>query len=55
MKKQYMNPTMEIVKIGTPQLMAGSPVLGGEYGGGTTLSRDMEFDTTVGDLMDLDY
>ncbi len=46
MKKTYINPAMEIYSINAKQqLLAGSdPNLGGEYGGGTVLSRDKFFD-----------
>lgn len=44
MKKQYINPEMEIVKIESRQLLSGSPILGGEYGGETPLSREYDFD-----------
>lgn len=44
MKKKYINPAMEIVKIETQQVIAGSPSLGGEYGGGGVLSREFDFD-----------
>ena len=44
MKKKYINPAMEIVKIETQQVIAGSPGLGGEYGGGSVLSREFDFD-----------
>lgn len=40
MKKKYINPAMEIVKIETQQVIAGSPDLGGEYGGGGVLGRE---------------
>ena len=41
MKKTYMIPVMEIVKIQTQQMMASSPVLGGNYsGGGTVLAPE---------------
>ena len=33
---------MEIVKIGTQQVIAASPVLGGEYGGGTVLAPEQQ-------------
>jgi len=40
MKKTYINPAMEIVKIASrSQMMAGSPGLGGDYNGGSILSR----------------
>ena len=42
MKKTYMIPEMEVIEVATnQQLMAGSPGLGGEYGGKTPESRDM--------------
>lgn len=44
MKKKYINPAMEIVKIETQQVIAGSPGLGGEYGGKTPESRFFDFD-----------
>ena len=44
MKKKYINPAMEIVKIETQQVIAGSLGLGGEYGGGGVLSREFDFD-----------
>ena len=34
MKKKYINPSMEVVKVDAPQIMAGSPGKGGVYGGG---------------------
>lgn len=40
MKKQYINPVVEIIKVKMSQLMAGSPDLGGDYNGGEILSRD---------------
>ena len=43
MKKKYINPTMEVVDIkANTQLLAGSPGLGGNYGGGGILSRDVD-------------
>lgn len=48
MKKTYMIPQMDVVKIESHQLMAGSPGLEGEYGGGTILAPGVEeFDNTV--------
>ena len=45
MKKEYINPTMDIVKIEAPQMLAGSDIpVGGNYNGGTIESR--EFDDT---------
>lgn len=43
MKKKYMIPTTEVVKIESHKIMAGSPGLGGNYGGGTILSREEDF------------
>ena len=47
MKKQYMIPTTDVVKIESQQIMAGSPGLGGgDYSGGGILSSEddgMEF------------
>lgn len=40
MKKQYMHPEMKEIKIQSQQIMAGSPILGGEYGGGNVLGRE---------------
>ncbi|MBR1505785.1 MAG: hypothetical protein IJ614_06730 [Prevotella sp.] len=40
MKKTYMIPVMEIVKIQTQQMMASSPMLGGNYGGGLVLAPE---------------
>jgi hypothetical protein len=39
MKKTYINPEMQVIKIEGRQLMAGSPGLGGQYTGGTPESR----------------
>lgn len=44
MKKQYINPEMEVMNIQSQALLAGSPGKGGEYGGGGVLSRETEFD-----------
>ena len=33
---------MEVIKINAPQIMAGSPGFGGEFGGGTPESREFE-------------
>lgn len=38
MKKIYMIPQMDIVKMESHQLMAGSPGLEGNYDGGTILA-----------------
>ncbi|MBQ8153687.1 MAG: hypothetical protein IJ069_08410 [Prevotella sp.] len=47
MKKTYINPSMEIVDIAAPQLLAGSiDTLGGNYGGGGVESHDFD----LGDL-----
>ena len=44
MKKKYINPAMEIVKIETQQVIAGSPGLGGQYNGDTPESRFFDYD-----------
>ena len=45
MKKTYIHPQMEIVKITSKSLMlAGSPGIGGSYSGGDILSREEDFD-----------
>ena len=46
MKKTYINPTMEVVKLQMhQQMLAGSdPQLTGTYTGGEVLGRDFEFD-----------
>lgn len=47
MKKTYIIPEMEIVKVQTPQILSGStPQLSGEYDGSDILGRetDDEFD-----------
>lgn len=47
MKKTYINPTMEIVKIASQtQMLAGSnPTLGGSYDGSSSiLSRESDWD-----------
>ena len=31
MKKTYINPTIQVVKIQTQQMLASSPALGGEW------------------------
>ena len=40
MKKTYMIPTLQVVKIQTTQILAGSPGLTGTYDGGEILSRE---------------
>ena len=43
MKKTYIIPEIEVVKIrANQQLLAGSPGLNGEYGGGTILAPAYE-------------
>ena len=45
MKKTYINPTIEIIEVKMhQQMLAGSPGLGGEYGGGTPESREDGYD-----------
>ena len=45
MKKIYKEPVMEVVKIKyNNQLLAGSPTLGGEFGGGIPESRESGFE-----------
>ncbi len=44
MKKKYINPSMEVVKVDAPQIMAGSPGKGGGYGGGEVLGREFDDD-----------
>lgn len=44
MKKQYLNPKTKVVKIKSPNILAGSPGLGENYDGGTILSRKCEMD-----------
>ncbi len=45
MKKTYISPSMEVIKIASQtQMMAGSPGLGGNYGGGEVLSREYDDD-----------
>ena len=41
-KKQYVLPTMTVVKFQHVGLLAGSPILGGEYGGGTVLAPSLD-------------
>ena len=44
MKKAYINPSMEVVEINTPQILAGSdPNLSGTYGSGDpVLGRELD-------------
>jgi len=44
MKKTYISPSVEVVEINTPQLLAGSdPTLGGNWGStDPVLGREME-------------
>lgn len=45
MKKQYINPSMEVVEIKVQQLLAGSPQLNGILGGGDPiLGREADYD-----------
>ncbi len=45
MKKTYNNPTMEVVKIQTQQMLAGSPNgAHNEVGSGSILSHSNDFD-----------
>jgi len=45
MKKTYINPTMEIVKIQTQQMLASSlDILEKEVDGSKALGRDYDFD-----------
>jgi hypothetical protein len=45
MKKQYINPSMEVVEIKAQQLLAGSPQLNGTLGGGDPiLGREADYD-----------
>ena len=45
MKKQYINPTMEVVNLKMEScLMAGSPGKGGDYVGGDILGREYDDD-----------
>ena len=43
MKKTYMIPTLQVVKIQPSRILAGSPELTGTYKGGTVLSRQGRF------------
>jgi len=42
MKKEYINPVLEVVKIEYNHFLASSPELGGEYGGGQVLSPSFD-------------
>ena len=44
MKKTYINPKMIVVEINHQTLLAGSPGLGGNYGGGTILAPEQSID-----------
>ena len=44
MKKKYFSPELQVVKIATQQMLASSPGLGGNYGGGEVLSREYDDD-----------
>ncbi|MBQ8153925.1 MAG: hypothetical protein IJ069_09655 [Prevotella sp.] len=44
MKKKYINPSMEVVKVDAPQIMAGSPGKGGGYSGGSVLGHEYDSD-----------
>jgi hypothetical protein len=45
MKKQYINPSMEVVEIKAQQLLAGSPQLNGTLvGGDPILGREADYD-----------
>lgn len=45
MKKTYKNPEIEVIKVASKsQMLAGSPGLGGEYGGGTPEGHEMDSD-----------
>jgi len=44
MKKTYKNPLLEVIKIQTTKMLAGSPELGGEYGGATPEGREDGFE-----------
>ena len=60
MKKEYINPAMDIVQINaTQQLLAGSVTLAGELGSSDPiLSRELDvtesFDLTDSDVTDFD-
>lgn len=42
MKKTYIIPSLTVVRVNTQQMLAASPVLGGEYTGGTVLAPEFE-------------
>ena len=45
MKKKYIIPQLQVVKIATQQMLASSPGIGGSYhGGDPVLSPGMELD-----------
>lgn len=45
MKKQYINPSMEVVEIKAQHLLAGSPQLNGTLGGSDPiLGREFDFE-----------
>ena len=45
MKKTYINPQIQVVKIQIQQMLAGSPTgVNDTTGSGTQLSREFEFD-----------
>ena len=44
-KKEYVNPSMEVVKLKAPQLLAGSPTVEGEYSSGNPIySRQYDYE-----------
>lgn len=44
MKKKYIIPQLQVVKIATQQMLASSPGIGGNYDGGPVYSPGMELD-----------
>lgn len=44
MKKTYINPEIEVVKISAPVIMAGSPVSFDNAGGGSVTLSDEDFE-----------
>ena len=42
-KRAYSSPEAVVVRIQSVQLLAGSPMLGGDYGGGTVLAPAEDF------------